>query len=197
MTQSTKSIHTPLGPDSHVLVVGLGKSGFAAARFLHQQSIKVSVSDMTPAERIHPLHKRWVEDNRIALESGRHSIELFTAVDCIVVSPGVPLDIEPLQAARRQGIPVLGEMAVAARFLKTPVVAVTGTNGKTTVTTLLGEIFRQCNMKVFVGGNIGTPLFDYLCGPQDADVVVLEISSFQLDTPGPAVEHFTRSSGPL
>ena len=186
MTQSTKSIHTPLGPDSHVLVVGLGKSGFAAARFLHQQSIKVSVSDMTPAERIHPLHKRWVEDNRIALESGRHSIELFTAVDCIVVSPGVPLDIEPLQAARRQGIPVLGEMAVAARFLKTPVVAVTGTNGKTTVTTLLGEIFRQCNMKVFVGGNIGTPLFDYLCGPQDADVVVLEISSFQLDTGGGA-----------
>jgi UDP-N-acetylmuramoylalanine--D-glutamate ligase len=77
-------------------------------------------------------------------------------------------------------------MAVAAQFLKTPVVAVTGTNGKTTVTTLLGEIFKSCGMKVFVGGNIGTPLFEYLCGPQDADVVVLEISSFQLDTGGGA-----------
>ena len=186
MTQPEKSIHTSLGPDSHVLVVGLGKSGFAAAKFLHQQGIKISVSDMTPAERINPEQRRWLADNRIFLETNRHSTEMFTSVDCIIVSPGVPLDIEPLQAARRRAIPVLGEMAVAAQFLKTPVVAVTGTNGKTTVTTLLGEIFRQCKMKVFVGGNIGTPLFEYLCGPQDADVVVLEISSFQLDTGGGA-----------
>jgi len=186
MAQSEIPIHNPLGPETHVLVVGLGKSGFAAARFLHQQGITVSVSDMTPVERINPEQRRWLADNRIFLETGRHSTELFTAVDCIVVSPGVPLDIDPLRAARRKGIPVLGEMAVAAQYLKTPVVAVTGTNGKTTVTTLLGEIFRQCGMKVFVGGNIGTPLFEYLCGPQDADVVVLEISSFQLDTGGGA-----------
>ncbi len=186
MAQSATPTHNPIRPDTQVLVVGLGKSGFAAAKFLHQQNVTVSVSDMTPAERIHPEQRRWLTDNRIFLETGRHSTKLFTAVDCIIVSPGVPLDIEPLQAARRQGIPVLGEMAVAAQFLKTPVVAVTGTNGKTTVTTLLGEIFRQCNMKVFVGGNIGTPVFEYLCGPQDADVVVLEISSFQLDTGGGA-----------
>jgi UDP-N-acetylmuramoylalanine--D-glutamate ligase len=186
MAQSAIPPHITLRSDTHVLVVGLGKSGFAAAKFLHQQGIKISVSDMTTAERINPEQRQWLADNRIFLETGRHSTELFTAVDCIIVSPGVPLNIEPLQAARRKAIPVLGEMAVAAQFLKTPVVAVTGTNGKTTVTTLLGEIFRQCCMKVFVGGNIGTPLFEYLCGPQDADVVVLEISSFQLDTGGGA-----------
>jgi len=176
----------PFTRDRHVLVVGLGKSGWAAAQFLHKQGVKVSVSDITPAERIAPEIRQWLEQRKIFFEAGRHSEDLFTRVDCIVVSPGVPLDIPPLQAARRRSIPVLGEMAVAARFLKTPAVAVTGTNGKTTVTTLLGDIFRACNMKAFVGGNIGTPLLSYVNGPQEADIVVLEISSFQLDAGGGA-----------
>jgi UDP-N-acetylmuramoylalanine--D-glutamate ligase len=176
----------PFTRDRHVLVVGLGKTGWAAVRFLHRQGMKVSVSDSTPAERIDIEIQEWLVQHNVFLEAGRHSEDLFTSVDCIMVSPGVPLDLTVLQAARRRQIPVLGEMAVASWFLKTPVVAVTGTNGKTTVTTLLGEIFRACNMKVFVGGNIGTPLLTYISGPQEADVVVLEISSFQLDTGGGA-----------
>jgi UDP-N-acetylmuramoylalanine--D-glutamate ligase len=178
--------HNPFTRDRHVLVVGLGKTGWAATQFLHRQGMKVSVSDLTPAERIDPEIREWLLQHNIFLEAGRHSEDLFTCVDCIMVSPGVPLDIAPLQAARRCAIPVLGEMAVAARFLKTPAVAVTGTNGKTTVTTLLGDIFRADNMQVFVGGNIGTPLLTYVSGPQEADIVVLEISSFQLDTGGSA-----------
>lgn len=167
---------------SRVLVVGLGKSGLAATKFFNRLGARVSVSEAAPLAAIDPAACRWLADRNIRLETGGHSEAFFTAVDCIMVSPGVPLDLEPLIAARRHHIPVLGEMAMAAQFLKTPVVAVTGTNGKTTVTTLLGRIFKCCGRKVFVGGNIGTPLFDYLCGPQDADIAVLEISSFQLDT---------------
>jgi UDP-N-acetylmuramoylalanine--D-glutamate ligase len=173
-------------PDSRVLVVGLGKSGFAAVKFFTSRHMKVSVSDATPVEGINPEYISWLARNRIHLESGGHSPELFTTADCIVVSPGIPLDLEPLQAARRQSIPIVGELAFAGRFLRTPVVAVTGTNGKTTVTTLLGNIFQDCGKKVFVGGNIGTPLLDYINGPQDADIAILEISSFQLDSGGGA-----------
>jgi len=178
------SRHTLINKDTHILVVGLGTSGFSAVKFLKQQELQVSVSDITPLEQLNQQHVQWLTQNQIPLETGSHSLELFNTVDCIMVSPGIPLDIEPLQNARRRSIPVVGEMAIAAQYLQTPVVAVTGTNGKTTVTTLLGDIFRHCGRKVFVGGNIGTPLFDYLCGPQDADVVVLELSSFQLDTAG-------------
>ncbi len=173
-----------INKDTHVLVVGLGASGFSAVKFLKQQGLQVSVSDITPREQLDQHHLHWLMEKQIPLETGSHSAKLFRTADCIMVSPGIPLDIEPLQSARLRSIPVVGEMAIAAQYLRTPVVAVTGTNGKTTVTTLLGDIFRHCGQKVFVGGNIGTPLFDYLSGPQDADVAVLELSSFQLDTAG-------------
>jgi UDP-N-acetylmuramoylalanine--D-glutamate ligase len=171
-------------PNMHVLVVGLGKTGLAAVKFFLLQGARVSVSESSPESSLSPETLTWLNDNNIACETGGHSIGLFTAADLVFVSPGIPLTIEPLVAARQQAIPVIGELAIAADFIRTPVVAVTGTNGKTTVTTLLGEIFRAGSRKAFVGGNIGTPLFEYLCGPQDADVVVAEISSFQLDTGG-------------
>lgn len=171
-------------PDSHVLVVGLGKSGFAAVKFFKHCGARVSVSDSSPRKMIDPGIIDWLSANNIRFETGGHTPEFFAAADLIVVSPGVALNLEPLTAARRRCTPIVGEMAIAAQYLRTPAVAITGTNGKTTVTTLLGDIFRTCGRKVFVGGNIGTPLFDYLTGPQDADVVVLEVSSFQLDTAG-------------
>jgi len=171
-------------PETHVLIVGLGRSGLAAAKFFSKTGIRASVSESSAREKLKPEVVRWLADRNILLEAGGHTRDLFTSVDCIVVSPGVPLNTEVLEAARGLGIPVVGELAVAAQFLKTPVVAVTGTNGKTTVTTLLGEVFKSCGKRVFVGGNIGTPLFEYLCGPQDADVAVIEVSSFQLDTAG-------------
>lgn len=173
-----------LYPDTHVLVVGLGTSGTAAVRFFLSHGTMVSVSESRPRRLIDKETLRWLESEQVALETDGHTPKLFASVDLIVVSPGVALDIEPLAAARKRCIPIVGELAIAAQFLKTPTVAVTGTNGKTTVTTLLGELFQKAGKKVFVGGNIGTPLYDYMSGPQDADVAVIEVSSFQIDTAG-------------
>ncbi|UCD65560.1 MAG: UDP-N-acetylmuramoyl-L-alanine--D-glutamate ligase [Deltaproteobacteria bacterium] len=168
----------------HILVVGLGKTGQAAVSFFLHHGAKVSVSESSPLSSILPEVLSWLEEKNIAYETGGHSIALFTTADIIFVSPGIPLSIEPLTKARQNNIPIIGELAIAAQYIKTPVIAVTGTNGKTTVTTLLGDIFETSSKKVFVGGNIGTPLFDYLSGSQDADTVVAEISSFQLDSGG-------------
>jgi len=168
----------------HFLIVGMGKTGQAAVRFFLQHGARVSVSESSPRGSIKAEVIAWFEKSNIPYETDGHSKKFFTMADCIFVSPGIPLTIEPLAEARRKNIPVIGELAVAARFLQTPVIAVTGTNGKTTVTTLLGDMFSAGSQKVFVGGNIGTPLFEYFSGSQDADVVVAEISSFQLDTGG-------------
>ncbi len=173
-----------LQPGMKVLVAGLGRTGLAAARFFLQQGARVTVSDSSPAGGILPEVLAWLDSNEITYETGGHSIELFTSADLVFVSPGIPLSIAPIAAARRRSIPVTGELAFAAHYLKTPAVGITGTNGKTTVTTIIGDMFRAGSFSVFVGGNIGTPLFEYISGPQDDDIVVAEISSFQLDTGG-------------
>jgi UDP-N-acetylmuramoylalanine--D-glutamate ligase len=186
MANLTDSLNskTSIQPGTHVLVVGLGQTGLAAIKYFKRCGARVSVSEATPESGITAEMLDLLMEQDIFLEAGGHTAELFRSVDFIFVSPGVPLNIEPLQDARSHSIPILGEMAVVAKHIQTPIVAVTGTNGKTTVTTLLGDIFKACGKKVFVGGNIGTPLLEYLCGPQDADVVVAEVSSFQLDTGG-------------
>ncbi|MDA8165725.1 MAG: UDP-N-acetylmuramoyl-L-alanine--D-glutamate ligase [Desulfobacteraceae bacterium] len=171
-------------PGMHVVIAGLGKSGLSAAKYLLQLGVRVSVSEGGRADRLEGDVLRWFEEKGVFLETGGHSSELFLAADAVLASPGVPLDLPVLAEARRQGIPVLGELALAPARLATPVVAVTGTNGKTTVTTLLGGMFQAAGGEVFVGGNIGTPLTDYLAGPQQAEVAVLEVSSFQLDAAG-------------
>lgn len=168
----------------HIVVVGLGKTGQAAIRFFLQHGARVSVSESSPQSSISPEFLAWLKENNIVCETDGHTMDLFTSADLIFVSPGIPLTIKPLNEARRLNIPVIGELAVAAHFMRTPVISVTGTNGKTTVATLLGDIFQAASRKVFVGGNIGTPLFDYISGAQDADIVVAEVSSFQLDTGG-------------
>jgi UDP-N-acetylmuramoylalanine--D-glutamate ligase len=167
-----------------VLVVGLGKTGVAAVKFFLQHGANISVSDSSPKDTIAQEIIAWLEENNITCETGTHSIKMFTSADLIFVSPGISLSIEPLIEARRNSIPILGELAIAAHYIKAPAVGITGTNGKTTVTTLLGEIFQACFQNVFVGGNIGTPLLEYISGSQDGDIVVAEISSFQLDTGG-------------
>lgn len=181
-------IHTEtaklLYPGMAVLVVGLGRTGMAAVRFFLQHGARVSVSDASPQGTIVPEILAWLEENNIPCETGKHSAKTFTAADLIFVSPGIPLSIDPLLEARKKSIPVIGELAIAARYLNTPAVGITGTNGKTTVTTLLGTIFQAGFNNVFVGGNIGTPLFEYISGPQNAEIVVAEISSFQLDSGG-------------
>jgi UDP-N-acetylmuramoylalanine--D-glutamate ligase len=123
-----------------------------------------------------------VRDLGILLEAGGHKTQTFLGSDLVVLSPGVPLNLEPLNAARQKGIPILGEMGLAAELIDVPMVAVTGTNGKSTVTAFLGTLLDRAGLKVFVGGNIGTPLMDYVMGKERADMLVLEVSSFQLDT---------------
>ncbi len=179
MSRNLKEI---LKPGAHVVVVGLGKSGVSAVRFLLKLGVKISVSEGGRQENLEGDLVRWLKEKRVFVETGGHTSELLTSADCILVSPGVPLEIAPLAAARHKGIPVVGELALAKDFLKVPVVAVTGTNGKSTVTTLIGDLLKGSGKKVFVGGNIGIPLAEYLAGPQDCEVVVLEVSSFQLDS---------------
>jgi UDP-N-acetylmuramoylalanine--D-glutamate ligase len=118
----------------------------------------------------------------VHLESGGHHENVLMGADAIVVSPGVPADREPFVSVRKKGIPVMGELELAYRMLHTPIVAITGTNGKSTVTSLVGTMLQQSGLKVFVGGNIGTPLIEYALGGEGCEYAVVEVSSFQLDT---------------
>ena len=140
----------------HVLVVGLGKTGRAAARFFLQHGAAVSVSESTAESSMAPDLVTWLKENNIDHETGGHSTKRFTAAELIFVSPGIPLNIEPLAAARRLNIPIIGELAVAAKFMKTPVIAVTGTNGKTTVTTFWA-IFSMPAPKRHLSAAISAP----------------------------------------
>ena len=165
-----------------VLVVGLGKSGLSVSRWLSQVGATVTVSDIKEKENLDEALVNEILKLGVTLETGGHKRETFLSSDMIVVSPGVPLDLEALTASREKGIPVLGEMELAARQLDIPLVAVTGTNGKSTTTSLLGDMLKNAGFRVFVGGNIGTPLMDYVTGDVTADLAVVEVSSFQLDT---------------
>jgi UDP-N-acetylmuramoylalanine--D-glutamate ligase len=164
-----------------VTVVGLGTSGVALARFLVHRGAVVTATDSAPASALPPAVSGLTGEG-VHLELGEHRRESFESAEMVVISPGVPHTIAPLVRCRALGIPVLGEIELAARFVREPIVAITGTNGKTTTTTLLGEMLRRSGIDVFVGGNIGDPLIGYVDRGQPAKVVVIEISSFQLDT---------------
>lgn len=167
--------------NKHITVVGIGKTGRALAEFLNRRGAVVTVTDQS-SETVLGDVPGQLRKNGVHLELGGHCPGTFENSDLIVLSPGVPHTIEPVERARKAGIPVTGEIELASRFIKTPVVAVTGTNGKSTVTRLIGEMLEASGLKTFVGGNLGTPLISYADGGMEADVVVAEISSFQLDT---------------
>ena len=164
-----------------VLVVGLGKSGVASALFLKKHGARVAVSDTKSGDELRneiPV----LLDNGIAVETGGHGERTFRGQDLIVVSPGVPVDAPPLKQARSLGENVIGEIELAAQFLPGPVVAITGSNGKTTTTTLAGEIMTASGFPTLVGGNIGTPAISLAERATPETVIVLEVSSFQLET---------------
>jgi UDP-N-acetylmuramoylalanine--D-glutamate ligase len=167
--------------NKNILIVGLGKSGIAAARFAKQKGAFVTVTDMAGEKEL-GVHAAMAHQLGVMMEFGKHDIETFERADLIVLSPGVPHTILPIQRAMAKGIPVVGEFELAARYIREPVIAVSGTNGKTTTTTLLGSMLENSGIKVFVGGNIGNPLIDYAGKTGTADMVVAEVSSFQLDT---------------
>jgi len=165
----------------HIVVVGLARSGLAVARFLISRGARVTVTDQAGANGLGPVAEQ-ARSLGVALELGGHHMATFDAADQIVISPGVPLTIEPLVRARRKGIPIIGEIELAARHIQAPIVAVSGTNGKTTTTELLGRMLAASGRQVFVGGNIGNPLIEIVDRQAHLDAVVAEISSFQLDT---------------
>lgn len=165
----------------HIVVVGLARSGMAVARFLKAKGARVTLTDKA-TEEILGAFAVEARHLGVALELGRHHPTTFQKADLIVISPGVPHTITPLEEARANGIQVIGEVELAARFIDTPIVAVSGTNGKTTTTELLGNMLATSGLKVFVGGNIGNPLIEIADRNADLDVIVAEISSFQLDT---------------
>jgi len=164
----------------NIVVVGMARTGIATARFLLDRGGRVTVSEAKPEAQL-PAEALALAQQGVLLETGGHRMETLRGAELIVVSPGVPLDIAPLRAADNSGIEIISEIELAYRFLQTPLIAVTGTNGKTTTTSLLGDMFRHAGKKVFVGGNIGTPLIAYVSGTQDRDFVIAEISSFQLE----------------
>ena len=163
------------------LVVGMGRSGFETASFLTQRGATVTISEMAGEDEMGEAARKFRELG-VRTEFGGHVMDTFTEADFIVISPGVPHTIPPVQAAQEKGIPLLGEIELASRFIKEPMIAVTGTNGKTTTTRLIGDMLEQSGQTVFVGGNIGNPLIGYLTGHDKAQHLVVEVSSFQLDT---------------
>jgi len=165
----------------HIVVVGLARSGIAVARFLKSKGARVTLTDQA-TEEILGAFAAEARQLSVNLELGRHAPSTLNAADLIVISPGVPHTIAPLEEARANGIQVIGEVELAAQFIDTPIVAVSGTNGKTTTTELIGRMLAASGQKVFVGGNIGNPLIEIAERSADLDVIVAEISSFQLDT---------------
>ena len=164
--------------DKKIVVIGAGATGRSLARFFTARDACVTLSDHRPAALLDNLEE--LKGSGVVLDLGGHAQDLFNAADLIVVSPGVPLDIQVLHASRERGVPVLGEIEVAWRELTGTMIAITGTNGKSTVTTLVGEMLKSWGKDVFVGGNLGTPLVDAVGGNNNWQVV--ELSSFQLET---------------
>jgi UDP-N-acetylmuramoylalanine--D-glutamate ligase len=167
--------------NKRVLVVGLGKSGVASALFLKSRGARVTVSDSKPEAELRN-EILLLLDHGITVETGGHGDRTFRGQDLIVVSPGVPFDAPQLVQARAIGEPVIGELELAARFLTGPIVAITGANGKTTTTSLAGQIIAAGKFATLVGGNIGTPAITFVDQSKSQTWIVLEVSSFQLET---------------
>lgn len=168
-----------------ILVVGLERTGVATALFCCARRARVTVSEMRPEQAVAANAVR-VRAAGAAVETGGHRRETFLDQDLIVPSPGVPLEAEPLATARARGIPVWSEIELAWRFLRGRLVAITGSNGKTTTTLLTGHILRGAGLPVLVGGNVGTPLISLVDQSTGDSITVAEVSSFQLE----AIERF-------
>ncbi len=167
-----------------VLVVGLARSGRAVASFLRRRGATVSISDSSPAPGFSDiLHD--LMGQKIAFELGVHREQTFLQQDLIVVSPGVPWELPQLEAARRRDIPIIGEVELASSYFQGSLVGITGTNGKTTTTTLVGEMLECSGFSAFVGGNIGVPLISAVDQLTAGSILVAELSSFQLE----AIQH--------
>ena len=163
--------------DARALVVGLGKTGYSIARFLAAQGVAFAIADSRESPPLLAELRETLPDAAVFL--GGFQSAAFTAATHVIVSPGVPLDIPAIADADRRGLPVLGDLDLFALMVKAPVLAITGSNGKSTVTTLAGMMAEAAGRKTRVGGNLGTPMLDLL--DASAELYVLELSSFQLE----------------
>ena len=163
-----------------VLIVGMARSGLSAAELLWKKGAKVAVSDRRSRQE---LEKEigFLREREISYEVGAHREESFASADLIVVSPGVSLRLPQLQQAIRTGKEVISEIELASRFLQGKVIGVTGSNGKTTTTSLIGEILKTAGFQVQIGGNIGVALTSLVDRSSTETVNVVELSSFQLE----------------
>lgn len=164
-----------------VLVIGAARSGVACARFLAARGATVALNDRKPLEEW-PEEALALNEVGVGCLPGDVPMWLLDQVELVVLSPGVPTKIIPARYAERAGAEVIGEVELAARYLRGRVVAITGTNGKTTTTTLIGEILKDAGFPVQVGGNIGTPLISMVDASRNDGWTVAEVSSFQLET---------------
>jgi UDP-N-acetylmuramoylalanine--D-glutamate ligase len=164
-----------------VLIIGAARSGIAAARFLAAQGAVVALTDQKPIEKWTP-EATGLKESGVGLLPGEPPSWLLDQLDLVVVSPGVPATIIPIRYAERAGAEVIGEVELAYRYLKGRLVAITGSNGKTTTTSLIGELLRDAGLPVQVGGNIGKPLISMIESSRDDGWTVAELSSFQLET---------------
>ena len=168
-----------------VHVVGLARTGVAAVRFLKERKAIVSASEIRTREEMGAT-AREMEELGVSVEWGNHREETLLKQDLLVASPGVDLAMGPIQKALSKGVRVISEIELAYHFISSPIIGVTGTNGKTTTTHLVGEMLKEEGKRVGVGGNVGEPLILFADGETDWDVLVVEISSFQLE----AIEAF-------
>ncbi len=167
--------------NKRVLVVGLGKSGISAALYLRWLGARVTVSDSRSGEALAKEIPALL-DAGVMVETGGHGVLTFRRQDLIVVSPGVPLSTPEIQKVLAFGVPLIGELELASQGLKGHIIAITGSNGKTTTTMLVGHILQQAGIETKVGGNIGLPVVELIGESTDDTWNVLEVSSFQLET---------------
>src|SRR5436190_16409949 len=163
------------------LVIGAARSGIASARFLAQRGATVALNDRKPLSEWKP-EALELKTEGVGMVEGDPPSWLLDQIDLVVVSPGVPTKSIPIRYADRRGAEVIGEIELASRFLRGQIVAITGTNGKTTTTSLVGEMLKDARINVQVGGNIGTPLISMTESSRDDGWNVVELSSFQLET---------------
>ncbi len=167
--------------DKKVLIVGAQNSGISLAKFFSQQGAKITISDLKTKEQLGGVVDQ-LEEFEPAWDLGGHSIKAFTGQDLIVLSPGVNPHHKTIEAAKAAGVPITGELELASTFIKDPIIAITGTNGKSTVTKLVYEFLKASEIPTWIGGNYGVPLIEYVMQKAKAKVLVVELSSFQLET---------------
>lgn len=165
-----------------ITIIGGKRSGMALARLILEKKGIAKISENGPSGSLPEEFLNWAKQQQVALEFDGHTKAFIEDSDVVVLSPGVRIDAEPVQWAKQKNIPVLGEIEFAFQFCDKPVIAVTGSNGKTTTVTLISEVIKKAGYQTVLCGNVGSPFSGYVGHLKDIDYVVLEVSSFQMES---------------